>query len=306
MKRLLMLVCFSMVLVSCEETDILNETGKMQVSDFNLPELPSGYYYEGWLLVDGSYVSVGKITNDSISNGIARFSKIEATDLATAQSFALTVETNDSPAPSNYVLLVGNFDGNTASLASSGETVNGVLSLANRISAAYTVQNASVPESEAGNYETNGIWFFKGTGENLEPALHLEYNNLKYQAWLIKTADNLDYNLNMGVIENDTIPDNSRMFIPSAFASNAPDFPGEDFLQLPGNSNGSYPEGFFPVDVREAKLIITPIPAGFNSLETPFPIHLLEAIVPADAQKDPNLTRDLQVNTNFGATATKL
>jgi len=306
MKRLLILLFSGVIFWSCEETEIINETGKMQVTDFNLPELPEGYYYEGWLLVDGSYVSVGNITNDSISNGMARFSEIEAKDLETAQSFAITVETSGSAAPSNYVFLVGDFNGNTASLSSSGETANGVLSLANRISASYTVQNASVPEDESGNYGTNGLWFFKGTGTNLEPTLHLEYGDIKYQAWLIKTTNDLNYKLNMGVIENDTIPDNSRMFIPSAFTSNVPDFPGEDFLQLPSNNSGSYPENFFPVDVRGAKLIITPIPSGFGSLEDPFPIYLLEAIVPSDAVKDPNLTRNLQVNTDYGATATKL
>jgi len=303
MKRLLMLACFSVILAGCEETDILNETGKMQVSDFNLPELPSGYYYEGWLLVDGSYVSVGKITNDSISNGIARFSKIEATDLATAQSFALTVETNDSPAPSNYVLLVGNFDGNTASLTSSGETVNGVLSLANRISASYTVQNASVPDSLAGNYQENGAWFFKGTGENKEPTLHLDYNGVSYQAWLQNIQNNVEWYLNMGVIASDTIADNWKSF--TLYQNNTPEFPGEDFLQQP--SGGTvFPEGFFPLNVRNSKIIITPIPSNYNSTTVPFPVFLLEATIPADAVKDVNLTRELNINTNFGAKATKL
>src|SRR5690606_25535417 len=130
-------------------------------------------------------------------NGIARFSAIDATDLQNAQSFAVTVETNASPAPSNYVLLVGNFEGNTAQLNSSGETVNGILSLANRISASYTVQNASVPENEAGNYGTNGIWFFKGTGNSQEPTLQLDYNDLSYQAWAEKPYQNVSYLLNM-------------------------------------------------------------------------------------------------------------
>lgn len=302
MKKLLILLFSGLILWSCEETDIINETGKMQVTDFNLPELPPEYHYQGWLLVDGSYVSVGNITNDSIINGIANFSNIDVTDLNKAQSFAVTVEANDSPAPSNYVLLVGNFEGNTANLSSLGETVNGILSLANRISAAYTVQNASVPESESGNYGTNGIWFFKGTLENKEPTLQLNYEGLSYQAWAEKTYDNTNHLLNMGTIVSDTINDSYKGF---SYPNSVPEFPGEDFLQDP-SGEPDYPEGFFPMDVRNTKIFITPTPTNYNNSITPFPIKLLEATVPADAVKDPNLTRDFQVNSNYNAIATKL
>ena len=77
---------------SCTETDILDESGEMEITDFNLPELPDGYFYEAWLLVDGSYVSVGRINNDSIQNNFARMSRIDASDLNLAQSMAMTIE----------------------------------------------------------------------------------------------------------------------------------------------------------------------------------------------------------------------
>lgn len=307
MKKIFGILCITLFFYNCNETEVLDETGRMEVRDFNLPELPENYYYEGWLLVDGSYVSVGKITNDSLQNNLARFDEIEVTDLATAESFAITVETSGSSAPSNYVLLLGDFNGNSAELRPDAEVSNGVLSLANRIYAAYTVQNASVPDENQGEYGTNGIWFFKGTGSEKESTIQLEYGDIKYQAWLIKTGnDGLTYNLNMGVIENDTIGDNSRIFIPSAFASNIPDFSGEDFLQLPSSIGGSFPENFFPVDVRGAKLILTPIPNGYNNAITPFPIPLFQTIIPADVVKDPHLARELEIYTGFSATATKL
>lgn len=302
MKRLLILLLCGVALWSCEETEILNETGQMQVTDFNLPELPDGYYYEGWLLVDGSYVSVGNITNDSIANNIARFSGIEVNDLETAQSFAVTIEASGSAAPSNYVLLVGDFSGNDAALTSSGETSNGVLSLANRIAASYTVQNASVPEAEQDNYGTNGIWFFKGAGDDKETILQLDYDELSYQSWAEKSVDNVDYLLNMGVITSDTINDTYKGF---SYANSTPDFPGEDFLQDPAGEP-DYPENFFPMDVKGAKIFITPIPENYNNPQTPFPIRLLEAVVPQDAAKDPNLTRSFTVNGNYSAKATKL
>lgn len=304
MKKLIPIFCFLMIFIGCTETDIINETGEMEITDISLPDLPNGYFYQGWLLVDGSFVSAGTITNDSIANNYARFSKIDASDLSNAQSFAITVETS-SGAPSDYVLLIGNFDGSTAQLNPNTTASNGVRTLGQKISAGYTVQNASVPPEEAGNYGTNGIWFFKGSDDNKEPTLQLDYNGLRYQAWLVKAFEGNDWYLNMGQIESDTIADNWRNFIPAPFAPNIPDFPGEDFLQQPG-SGTSYPEGFFPADVRGSKVVLTPIFTNYNNTEIPFPIFLLRSDVPADAVKDPNLVRELEINNSYSLKAKKL
>lgn len=290
-------------MLSCTETDILNETGQMEFKDINLPHLPEGYFYEAWLLVDGSYVSVGRITNDSIQNNMARMSKIDAADLNQAQSVALTIE-NSSGSPSNYVLLIGNFEGNNAELRSNINAHNGVQTLAQQISGAFTIQNASVPNSDQHLFGENGIWFFKGD-ENKEPTLNLVYEGIDYQAWTIKRFNNYDWNLNMGVIRADTLSDTWRSFIPSPFLPNIPNFPGEDFLQQPGDMI-SFPEGFFPVDVKGSKVIITPIFKNYNSSEIPFPIHLLRGNIPINATKNPHLTYELEINTDYSAKATKL
>lgn len=303
MKNVVAILGLFCLLIGCEETDILNETGKMEVTDFNLPNLPTNYYYEGWLLVDGSFVSVGNITNDSIANGRAYFENIEVTDLANAQSFAITVENSGSPAPSNIVLLLGNFDGNTAQLSPDAEASNGVLGIAKRITAAYTVQNATVAPENTDNYGVNGVWFFKGTGNEAETTLQLDYEGINYQAWLKNIQAGTTRHLNMGVIKSDTATDTWKNF--TLFRENTPDFAGEDFLVDPeGGEN--YPEGFFPLDVRGSQIRLTPIPTNYDNTETPFPIFLWEATIPADAAKDPNLTRELHINTNFGAKATKL
>ena len=88
----------------------------------------------------------------------------------------------------------------------------------------------------------------------------------------------------MGVIRADTLADTWRNFIPSPYTPNIPAFPGEDFLQQPGEII-AFPEGFFPVDVRGSKVIITPIFQNYNNSEIPFPIHLLQAEVPENATK---------------------
>ena len=303
MKKLIILSILSIFMFSCTETDILDESGEIEFTAFNLPELPDGYFYEAWLLVDGSYVSVGRINNDSIQNNFARMSRIDASDLNLAQSMAMTIE-NNSGAPSNYVLLIGNFEGNTVQLKPNITAQNGVQTLAQQISGAFTVRNASVPSEDESMYGVNGIWFFKGE-ENKEPTLNLKYEGLDYQAWTVKTLNNTDWNLNMGVIRADTLADTWRNFIPSPYTPNIPAFPGEDFLQQPGEII-AFPEGFFPVDVRGSKVIITPIFQNYNNSEIPFPIHLLQAEVPENATKNPNVTYELEINTNYSAKATKL
>lgn len=304
MKNLIAFILLLSLLYGCNETDIISETGQLEITDIQLPTLPEGYFYGGWLLVDGSFVSAGRLTNDSIANNYARFTKIDAADLNNAQSFAITVE-NSSGAPSDFVLMLGNFNGNTAELATNTTATNGVKTLGQRISAAYTVQNASVPPEEAGNYDTNGIWFFKGSGENKTTTLSMEYNGLSYQAWVVKNLEGNNWYMNVGKFESDTLADNWRNFIPQPFTEYIPKFPGEDFLQQPG-SGTAYPEGFFPADVRGSKVIVTPIFPNYNNTETPFSIHLLQATVPNDAVKDPLLTRELNVNTNYSAKAKKL
>lgn len=306
MKKFIVLLCVLFFVWNCSDTDIIDATGKMQLSEFNLPELPEGYHYEGWLLVDASFVSVGKITNDSLTAGIARFDRIDRGDLSSAQSFAVTVESgSQSGPPSNYVLLLGNFEGNTALLKPDITTLNGVKGLSSKISGGYTVQNATVPPAEAGNYGSNGIWFFKGEAGNREAALDLDYTGLNYQAWLIKKYEGVEWNLNMGVMKSDTLADNWRGFIPLPFTENIPRFPGEDFLINAGEDVG-LPNELFPTDVRGGKIIVTPIFSNYNNVGVPFPIHLLEANVPENAQKDPNLLRPLEVNLNFAAKAVKL
>lgn len=304
MKNLLVIFGILIFVIACSETDIIDETGQMEVTDIHLPALPNGYFYQGWLLVDGSFVSTGTITNDSIANNYARFSKIDASDLRNAQSFAITVE-NSSGAPSDYVLLIGDFDGSDALLTTNATASNGVKTLGNKVVAGYTVQNATVPPDEAENYGINGIWFFKGNGENRLPTLSLDYKGLNYQAWVVKTVNGNAWNMNIGNFESDTLADNSRSFIPQPYSPNIPDFPGEDFLQQPG-SGTSFPEGFFPTDIRGTKVIITPIFTNYNSTDTPFPIYLLEANVPNDAIKDPDLVREMTVNTSYSVKVRKL
>lgn len=304
MKKIFAVLSLSLFLINCSETDVLIKTGKLEVTDLNLPHLPDGYNYEGWLLVDASYVSVGKITNDSINQNLARFSNIEVNDLADAQSFAITVESSGSAAPSNYVLLVGNFNGNSAQLSSDAEIPSGVLPLAKRLSAAFTVQTATIPQEDMGIYSENGIWFFKGNPDNRETTIQFDYEGLQYQAWLRKSYENTYYDLNMGVITSDTLSDNWKGLTLPSYQNNTPKFAGEDFLQQPSTGT-TYPSNYFPLNVSGGEIIITPILAGYNNSTTPFPIYLLKGNVPENVTNDANQTYPLIINTNFGAKAIK-
>gem|GEM_PF-819647 len=304
MKNWIIGFCLCLIFVGCDETEIISPTGRMEVTEIQLPALPEGYFYEGWLLLDGSYISVGRIDNDSIAQNQARFTNIDQSDLNNAQSFAITVE-RSTGAPSDYVLLTGNFEGNTALLNVYSDNFNGILSLADRISGKFTVQNASVPSEDEYLYGVNGIWFFAGEGDEKQPTLQLDYRELSYQAWVVKRHDNIDWNMNVGVIQSDTLADNWKSFIPAPYVPNIPNFPGEDFLQQPG-SGTSYPDGFFPANIRGSKVVITPIFSAYTNSNEPFPIRLLEGEIPADAVKNPNQTYELHVNENYTVKAVKL
>lgn len=304
MKKIFAVLSLAFLLSTCTETDILVKTGKLEVTDLNLPNLPNGYTYEAWLLVDASYVSVGKFNNDSIAQNRARFSNIEVNDLSDAQAFAITVENSSSPAPSNYVLLVGSFDGNTAQLTPDGELASGVMPLAKRISCEFTIQTATIPDEDLGNYGVNGIWFFKGNPGNRQTTIDFEYDGLQYQAWLKKSNGTEIVDLNMGVITSDTLSDSWKGFTLPSYQSNTPKFAGEDFLQQPSTGT-QYGNDFFPLNVSGGEVVITPILSGYVDSTNPFPVYLLRGNVPENATNDPNQTYPLSINTDFGAKAIK-
>lgn len=304
MKKYLLVFISSMLLWSCEDTEILDPTGELVVTDFNLPELPSStYVYEAWLLVGGTYVSVGTINQDSINNNRAHFTRIERSDLISAESFAITIENSTSPAPSNYVLLVGDFNGGSADLFADGTSVNGITTLGNKISASYTLQNATVTTPN-NTYSQNGIWFFKGEGETAETTLSLLYGELRYQAWLETEVDGAKIYVGMGTIASDSARDSRNAYTTQTIVSEIPDFAGEDFLRRPDGE--IFPPNFFPRNVLGSKVILTPIFSNENSLVAPFPIFLLQSEIPIGVTNDVNITYPMQLNTNFGAKATKL
>lgn len=303
MKKFLLIILSVFLLWSCEDTELLDPTGELEMTDFNLPELPTGYVYEGWLLVGGTYVSVGTINQDSINNNRAHFTGIERSDLISAESFAVTVENSTSPAPSNYVLLVGDFNGETADLFADKTSVNGITTLGNKISASYTLQNATVTIPN-NNYTQNGIWFFKGEGEFAETTLSLFYGELRYQAWLETEEDGDTIYVGMGTIASDSGKDSRNAYTTQTTSSEIPDFAGEDFLRRPDGE--IFPADFFPRKVLGSRVVLTPIFTTENSLTAPFPIFLLQADIPIDATNDVNITYPMQLNTNFGAKATKL
>lgn len=305
MKKFLLIAFSALFLWNCEDTDLLDPTGELVVTDFNLPELTdAGYIYEGWLLVGGTYVSVGTISKDSITNNRAHFRGIETSDLSLAESFAITVENGSSPAPSNYVLLVGDFNGSSAELTADGTTINGITTLGNKISAAYTLQNATVTPEVPGTFTENGIWFFKGEGAFAEPTISLIYGELRYQAWLETTIEGVVRHLNMGIIGADAERDSRNEYTPQN-PSLIPNFAGEDFLRkAPGET---IPDEFFPMNVKGKKIILTPVFSGFAPVNNkPFPIYLFQSQIPTNVSNDVNVTYPMELNTNFGAKATKI
>jgi len=291
---------------SCEENNILDATGEITFSTSGLPALPENYTYEAWLLVGGSYVSIGTFNIDV--NGVNKptgFKQINNNDLEKAVGIAITIEftgAESKSSPSDLIILTGNFSDNKAILSISDKRTI----YAKDLKAEYIVSAPTAVSSEKSGKEQNGIWFSTDSSQSKETAgLVLPYVqndpkkklcNLIYRAWIY--APDLDDStksipINMGAFTKANEPDNSNNYA-GTNENFTPVLPGNDFVNITG-INVKY-----PVKVVEKKVIITAKPNEGNTSEAePFPFILFENIV--------NATKDsLNINNkNFKANFTR-
>ncbi len=305
MKRFFFIVLV-FFLFSCEESQLVDNTGTATISNLNdLPVLPSGYQYQAWLQVGGNAVLLGSF-NQSVEEPINEktFERIDTYDLAEANGVALTIEnTSGSKSASDFVLLFGSFEGNSATLTIDKYPAIGYVTPEEMISAKYLL---STPTTESTEDNMHGIWFVDNSMGALEPGLNLNFGltdgELQYQAWLKFEGEsgNTEY-LNMGKFNANNVTDDSNVFTP--YPENIPEFPGEDFIAVPSGTTIDLPEDSFPLDVRGKTVIIQPTPAGYNDKDTPFGIPFLSSEVSTEASFNTPYSMDL-IN-NFSVTLTR-
>ena len=127
---LFMLIFSAFILFGCsdDETPTQNpppSTSTLQLNISGLEDLGSSAKYEGWIIVNGSPVSTGTFTVNAGGTLSQTDFEIDATDLANATTFVLTIEPNPDtdPNPSAIHILAGDFNGNTlSSIVDAGTT----------------------------------------------------------------------------------------------------------------------------------------------------------------------------------------
>ena len=235
MKKLILSVfAVSLLMTSCNsDDDSVSETPQLKLNLTGLENLGANYRYEGWLIVNGNPVSTGVFTvND---NGVLSKTSfdVNATTLANATKFVLSIEptVDPSPAPSDTKYLVGDFSGNTATLSA------GIVGDFSTATGKYFL---GTPTNGNANPES-GIWFLDDTSGSAVAGLNLPTLDAgwKYEGWVVTNG----VVLSTGRFSAVNAADEAA---PYSGAMMAPPFPGEDFLMnapagltFPGNLSGS-------------------------------------------------------------------
>ena len=150
----LVLICLLAVgFVACDDDDE-NPNQDLVVQLSGLPELGSGFQYEGWIIVNGTPVSTG--TFDATGDMTTTTSSIERSQLEDASTYVLTIEPNPdpSPEPSSTHIVAGDFSGETATLS-----IDHGAALGNDFSTAYGKYILATPTNGDDSYETSGVWW---------------------------------------------------------------------------------------------------------------------------------------------------
>ncbi|MEO9485833.1 MAG: anti-sigma factor [Ekhidna sp.] len=242
----------------------------MSVNLTGLEDLGDDFVYEGWIIVEGSPVSTGTFTVDANGTPSATSFEVNGADLASATKFVLSIEPaqDSDPAPADTKILAGDFDGNTASLATSTVGTNFEGATGKYIVA--TPTGTGDPSEEF-----SGIWFLDNSSGTAVAGLDLPELSAgwKYEGWVVIDGTPVT----TGTFTDPAAADEAAPF---SGANGGPSFPGEDFLN-------NAPAGLtFPTDLRGKTAVISIEPYPDNST-APFTLKPLAGMIPASLSGNP-------------------
>ncbi len=265
MKKLFFgLTILSFLAISCDSDD--DNSTNLDTLTLNLSGLEAlgdNFVYEGWIIVDGAPVTTGRFTSVIFPQNFA----VDATQLANASAFVLSIEPlNDpDPAPAPTKVLQGNFTGNSASVDTGliGDLIN--------VSGTFflrTPTDETMPGNPNNGNDQYGVWFgapgMPPTANFILPELTADSGWI-YEGWVV--GDNGP--ISTGRFLNFGDRDDFTGFSGSEF-NQGPPVPGEDFFL-------NAPEGeTFPLDVRGRAVVISLEPLPDDS-PAPFAIKPLAA-----------------------------
>jgi hypothetical protein len=289
---ILVLSAFMFFGCSKDETPTQSQptTSTLKLNISGLGDLGSSAKYEGWIIVNSSPVSTGTFTVDANGTLSQTNFDVDATNLANATAFVLTIEPNpdSDPNPSQTHILAGSFSGNTSSLSISNSAA-----LGDDFTSATGTFILATPTDGAMTNENSGIWFLDlGTGS---PAQGLFLPTLpagwKYEGWAVINGTPVT----TGKFTSPTAADEAD---PYSSTQPGPPFPGEDFLI-------NAPSGLtFPTDISGGKAVITIEPDPDNST-SPFTLKPLVGDIPMNATDHTNYSMSTNVSSFPTGTATR-
>ena len=268
----------------------VNATLKLEIN--GLEDLGNSARYEGWIIVPAPANSDGTVEDAPISTGVFTVNsngalnqtdfEVDATDLASATAFVLTIEPNPDPDPnpSNIHILAGDFSGNTAIVS-----IDHPAALGNDFTSATGTYILATPTDGAMTNENSGIWFLDLTSGNPAQGLFLPTlpAGWKYEGWTVINGTPVT----TGTFTSATTVDDAD---PYSSTMPGPPFPGEDFLvNAPSGLN-------FPTNIAGGAAVISIEPVPDNS-SNPFTLKPLVGDIPLNATDHLNYN----MNTNLSS-----
>jgi hypothetical protein len=269
MKKVLILAIASVLtFASCNDSDNELTTANLTVDLTGLETLGSDFVYEGWIIVNGAPVSTGTFSSITFPQTFT----VDATDLAAATTFVLSIEpaVDSDPSPAATKLLAGDFTNDAANLTSTG--------LVGDFSTSTGKYILATPTDTDMSNEASGVWFLDNTSTTPVAGLDLPIltDGWKYEGWAVINGQPIS----TGTFTNVAATDDLAVFSGSVAlpSPNGTDgfFPGEDFLL-------NAPSGVtFPTDLKGATIVISVEPSPDNS-PMPFTLKPLAHVVPLTA-----------------------
>jgi hypothetical protein len=236
-----------------------------------LSPLLNDAHYEGWVIVGGEPVSIGKFNVDAEGqvtrlDGRVTDSFSTGVDLSTVTSVVITIEPafDDDTVPADTHILAGDLVDGSADLSVAHPAALGSDYL--DVAGKYFL---GTPTNGNGTDELSGIWFINR--EPRGPSLKLPElpDGWNYESWVV--IDGVP--LTGGTFRSPAEPDDAAPFSGS---EPGPEFPGEDYL---ANAPGGV---VLPTDLSGAGVVISIEPSPDDDV-APFALKPLVGAVPAGA-----------------------
>ncbi len=269
-------IVFFLFAVSCSSDDnpVEPDTSTLTLNIAGLENLGADARYEGWIIVNGAPVSTGLFDVDDTGNLSQTEFTVDATELAAATAFILTVEPSPDPdtAPSDVHILAGDFSGGASNL-----TVGHSAALGDDFTTAAGQAILATPTDAASDNETSGIWFLTpGTPPTAGLTLPTLPAGWTYEGWVVIDGTPVTTGTFLSVNGSD---DSAPFSGPNA----GPAYPGEDFLE-------NAPAGLtFPTDLSNGTAVISIEPVPDNS-PAPFVLKPLAGPIPGNTQSGTPIT----------------